>query len=139
MKGYVGETEILMQRTIDFRHVLYSGLHLQFVAMLLRPSEELGGEILLGTDQFFKIETGKGRLLLGGITHKIKAGDIVIVPAGVHHNLICVGKKPLKFFTIYGPSHHIDQLAQATRVKAGLSDARFDGVSTEHAAPIVLL
>lgn len=139
MKGYVGEIESLMQTTIDFRHVLYSGLHLQLVTMLLQPSEELGGEIHLGTDQFFRIEAGRGRLVIGGITHKVKSGDVAIVPAGVHHNLICVGDKPLKFFTICGPPHHIDQLAQSTRVEASVSDARLGGVSTEHAPPIVLL
>ena len=104
MNGYVADIEKLTEENADFRRVLYSGDKLQLVLMSIRPGEEIGGEVHADTDQFFRIEAGKGRVLIEGVTHKIKAGDGIVVPAGAHHNVICTGHDPLKLYTIYGPS-----------------------------------
>ena len=47
-------------------------------------------------DQFFRVEKGKGEIVIDGITHKLKSGDAILVPAGASHNLINVGAKSLK-------------------------------------------
>jgi oxalate decarboxylase/phosphoglucose isomerase-like protein (cupin superfamily) len=71
------------------------------------------------------------------VTHKVKAGDGIVVPAGAHHNVICTGHEALKLYTIYGPPHHEDQLVQKTKAEAYASDEVFSGEATEQAAEAV--
>ncbi len=78
----VANIEELTEENSDFRRVLYSGTRLRPVLMSLDPSEELGGEIHPETDQFFRIEDGKGRIVIDGVIHKVEAGDCAVVPAG---------------------------------------------------------
>lgn len=137
MNGYIGNIEELTDGNTDFRRVLYSGAHLQLVLMSVAPGQELGGEIHPSTDQFFRVEDGKGRIVVDGVPHKVGAGHGVIVPAGAHHNVICTGHAPLKLYTIYGPPQHRDQLVQATKSEADASEEKFDGQATEHAAEVV--
>lgn len=137
MIGYVANIEELTDENTDFRHVLYSGTKLQLVLMSLEPGTEIGGEIHADTDQFFRIEEGKGMVVIDGVTHKVKAGDGIVVPAGAHHNVICTGHEALKLYTLYGPPHHQDQLVQKTKADADASDEVFSGVATEQAAEVV--
>ena len=137
MNGYCADIEELTEENTDFRRVLYSGTKLQLVLMSLQPGQEIGGEIHADTDQFFLFEDGKGCVVIDGVTHKVGAGDGVIVPAGAHHNVICTGHDPLKLYTIYGPSHHRDQLVQKTKAEADVSDESFDGQATEQASEVV--
>ncbi len=137
MIGYVGNIEELTDENTDFRRVLYSGTKLQLVLMSLEHGTEIGGEIHADTDQFFRIEEGKGMVVIDGVTHKVKAGDGIVVPAGAHHNVICTGHKALKLYTLYGPPHHEDQLVQKTKAEANASDEGFSGAATEQAAKVV--
>ena len=105
--------------------------------MSLEPGTEIGGEIHADTDQFFRIEDGKGRVVIDGMPHKVGPGDGVVVPAGAHHNVICTGHEALKLYTLYGPPHHRDQLVQKTKAEADVSDEVFSGKATEHAAEVV--
>ena len=138
MIGYVANIEQLTQKNTNFRHVLYSGTKLQLVLMSVEPGEELGGEVHADADQFFRIEAGKGRIVIDGVTHKIKPGDGIVVPAGAHHNLICIGHTPLKLYTVYGPPQHRDQLVQTTKPEVDTPEAAFEGHSTETASPMAL-
>jgi mannose-6-phosphate isomerase-like protein (cupin superfamily) len=137
MIGYVANIEGLTEENTDFRRVLYSGTKLQLVLMSVKPGEELGGEIHADTDQFFRIKHGKGRVVIDGVTHKIKAGDGVVVPAGAHHNVICTGHDALKLYTIYGPPHHRDQLVQKTKAEADASKEAFAGQASEKATEVL--
>ena len=137
MKGYVANIEALTQENTHFRHVVYSGSKMQLVLMSVAPGEELGGEIHGDTDQFFRVEGGEGRIVIDGVTHKVKPGDGIVVPAGVHHNVICTGHDDLKLYTIYGPPHHRDQLVQKTKAEADASDEAFEGKTTEQPAEVV--
>lgn len=138
MIGYIGNIEQLTEENSNFRRVLYSGSKLQLVLMSIEPGKEIGGETHANTDQFFRIESGKGRLVIDSKTHKIKAGDGIVVPAGAHHNLICTSHEALKVYTIYGPPHHQDQLIQKTKAEADVSDETFEGDATEKTADVVL-
>lgn len=137
MHGYVADIEELTEGNTDFRRVLYSGGKLQLVLMSIPPGEEIGGEVHADTDQFFRIEDGKGRIVIDGVTRKIKGGDAIVVPAGAYHNVICTGHDPLKLYTLYGPPHHHDQLVQATKPEAGASEETFDGHPTEKPSDVV--
>ena len=137
MKGYFGNIEELTEENADFRRVLYSGSKLQLVLMSVPPGEELGGENHADTDQFFRIEEGKGLIVVDGVTHKVAEGDGVVVPAGAHHNVICTGHDVLKLYTIYGPPHHRDKLVQKTKAEADASDEAFSGETSEQAPEVV--
>ncbi len=131
MKGFVDDIEELTEQNDDFRHVLYTGKHLQLVLMSLKPGEEIGDEVHQNRDQFFRVEQGKGQIVIDGVTQKIKSDDAIVVPAGARHNLINTGDKALKLYTIYGPPNHLDQLIQATKAEAVKSKEAFAGVTTE--------
>lgn len=131
MFGYVADIETLTGENTDFRRVLYSGPNLQLVLMSLRPGEEIGAETHKHTDQFFRIESGKGRIEIDGKAQEVKSGAGIIVPAGARHNLICTGKKGMRIYTIYSPPHHQDLLIQTTKAEADASHESFGGIPTE--------
>ena len=88
MKGFVGDIEDQAEDNSDFRRVIYTGKNLQLVLMSLKPGEDIGEEVHKDRDQFFRIEKGKGEVLIDGKPLKIKGDDAVLVPAGARHNII---------------------------------------------------
>jgi mannose-6-phosphate isomerase-like protein (cupin superfamily) len=131
MKGFVNNIEKLTKDNKDFRRVLYTGKHLQLVLMTLKSGEEIGEEVHVSRDQFFRVEKGKGEVEIDGHRSRIKSDDAILVPAGARHNVINSGDKPLKLYTVYGPPNHKDGIVLTTKVKAGASKEHFDGKTTE--------
>jgi len=119
MKGFVKNIE---QETLDnnnFRKVLYTSQHGQVVVMSLLPNEEIGMEVHEYTDQFFRVDSGEGKVIMDGEESIISDGFAVVVPAGTMHNVINTsGDKPLKLYTIYMPPHHVDGTMHATKAVA---------------------
>jgi len=56
-------------------------------------------------------------VIIAGDSVKVGKDDAVIVPAGVRHNVINTGQKPMKLFMIYGPPHD-PRLSPASTIKA---------------------
>ena len=131
MTGYTADIEKLTTENAAFRHVLYTGPHLQLVLMALKPGEDIGMETHKTHDQFFRIEKGHGEIDINGTHHKVKGGSAIIVPAGATHNLTNTGDKPLRLYTLYGPPNHKDGLVEQTKAAALASTEVFDGVATE--------
>lgn len=102
-KGCVADIEKLTEKNEDFRQVPYTGAHLQLVLMSLKPGQDIGTEAHATHDRFFRIEKGEGAAVIDRVTHKVKDGDCVIVPAGAEHNLTNAGDKLLRLCTLYGP------------------------------------
>jgi mannose-6-phosphate isomerase-like protein (cupin superfamily) len=73
--------------------------------MSLLPKEEIGEEVH-EVDQFLRIESGSGEAVLDDVTHSISQGNVLIVPAGVKHNLVNTGADNMKLYTLYMPPHH---------------------------------
>jgi mannose-6-phosphate isomerase-like protein (cupin superfamily) len=119
MKGFVKNIE---QETLDnnnFRKVLYTSQHGQVVVMSLLPNEDIGMEVHSYTDQFFRVDSGEGKVIMDGEESVISDGFAVVVPAGTMHNVINTsGDKPLKLYTIYMPPHHVDGTVHATKAIA---------------------
>ncbi len=100
--------------------------------MVLRPNEEIGFEIHNENDQFFRFEKGEGRVVIDDINYDVNDGDCVIVPLGARHNVINTSETDdLKFYTIYGPPHHMDKTVHKTKKEAMSSNEEFDGVTSE--------
>lgn len=131
-KGYFGHIEELTKDNIDFRHVLYTGQHMQLVLMSLLPGEDIGVEVHEENDQFFRFDAGYGKVIVGETEYEVEDGDAIVVPAGTEHNVINTSdSESLKFYTIYAPSHHKDGIVRATKTEAMENEADFDGVTTE--------
>jgi mannose-6-phosphate isomerase-like protein (cupin superfamily) len=131
-KGYKDNIEKLTFENNNFRKVLYTGAGLQLVLMSLKPGEDIGSEVHSENDQFFRIDAGNGKAVINEIEYEIKDGDAVIVPMGAEHNIINTSdNEDLKFYTIYAPSHHKDQIVRATKKEALANEEDFDGVTTE--------
>jgi mannose-6-phosphate isomerase-like protein (cupin superfamily) len=131
MKGFIGDIEQLTEGNRDFRQVLYTGPHLQLVLMSLHPGEEIGEEVHEDTDQFFRVEEGKGEAWIDGHATPIKSDMAVLVPAGARHNIRNTGEKALKLYTLYGPPHHEDGTVHHTKADAEQATEEFAGKTTE--------
>ena len=129
MKGFIDNIERLTTDNTDYRRVLYTGKHLQLVLMTLQPGEEIGSEVHRTHDQFLRVESGRGEVVIDDVPHPIEDDDAVIVPAGARHNVVNTGTAPLQLYTLYGPPEHRDGVVQAT--KADEFDEHFDGKTTE--------
>ena len=131
MKGFVDDIEELTEANDDFRRVVYTGKKLQLVLMALKPGEEIGEEVHEDRDQFFRVEKGKGEIVIDGVTTKIKSDIAMIVPAGARHNVRNTGDKKLRLYTLYAPPEHLDGTVHATKADAQASEEHFDGTTTE--------
>lgn len=85
----------------NFRKVIHTDALQQIVVMSLCPGEEIGTEVHDSTSQFIRIEQGEGVAVLDGIEYDIYEGDVVVVPAGITHNVISSGTVALKLYTVY--------------------------------------
>lgn len=132
MKGFKNNIEKLTEMNNDFRRVLYSSKHCQLVLMSLQPSEEIGLETHTENDQFFRFESGSGKVIIDDNEYFVVDGDAVIVPAGAKHNVINTSTtEPLKMYTIYSPPHHKDGIIRTTKDEAIKNEKDFDGTTTE--------
>ena len=125
MTGYVGHIERLTENNKYFRQVLFTGKHAQLVVMSLLPGEEIGDEVHQNVDQFFRIEEGEAKFVFNEKEeHIARAGDAVIVPAGIFHNVINTSsKEPLKLYTVYSPPNHPDGTIHKTKAEAEAAEA----------------
>ena len=131
MKGYIENIEQVTKTNTLFRKVLYTGKYSQLVLMNLKPGEEIGAEVHIDVDQFFRFEEGTGQVIIDDVTHNIEAEFAVIVPAGANHNVVNTGDSELKLYTIYSPAEHQDGTIRATKAEAEAEPEHFDGKTTE--------
>ena len=131
MKGYTGDIEDRTEANRDFRRVVYTGPHMQLVLMSLEPGEEIGEEIHATTDQFFRVEEGKGEVWIDGHETRIESDTAIVVPAGARHNIRNTGHKPLKMYTLYAPPQHEDGTVHRTKADADRAEEHFAGRTTE--------
>jgi len=132
MKGYNANIEKETLENTNFRKVLYTGKHSQLVLMSLAPKEEIGMEVHIENDQFFRFEKGQGKCIIDGNEYKVSDGFAIVVPAGAEHNVVNVSEtEALKLYTIYSPPHHQDGVVRATRDEAMANGPEFDGKTTE--------
>lgn len=131
MKGFVQNIEELTEKNSDFRRVLYTGKNLQLVLMSLKAGGDIGEEVHPDRDQFFRVEEGKGEILIDGRNTTVEASFGIVVPAGARHNIKNTGDKPLRLYTLYGPPEHADGTVHVTKADAMASEEHFAGQTTE--------
>ena len=87
-----------------YRRVVFTSKHLQLVVMSLRPNERIGGETHKSSDEFYRVESGEGAVVMAGRRVPLVAGDAVFIAAGTRHDIINMSdKRALKLYTILAP------------------------------------
>jgi mannose-6-phosphate isomerase-like protein (cupin superfamily) len=131
MKGFVTNIEQATLENEAFRRVLYTARHSQLVLMSIPAGEDIGEEVHDG-DQFIRIEEGEGQSVLDGVERDLTDGSVIVIPAGVKHNIRNTSRdEALKLYTLYAPSHHKDATVHATKADAMADDEHFDGATTD--------
>lgn len=108
----------------NFRTAVWTGCHMQMTVMCIPVRGEIGLEIHEDTDQFIRVEQGSGITKMGvsrrqpDFQRQISEGDVVFVPAGTWHNIINVGRCPLKVSAIYAPPNHAGGTVHRTKEEA---------------------
>lgn len=119
MSGFSTNLEKATLENNYFRKVIFTAPHSQLVLMCLQTSEDIGMETHDENDQFFRVEKGQGKAVIGGEEFDLEDGSCVVIPAGTEHNIINVSDtEQLKLYTIYSPAHHPDGRLNVTKAEA---------------------
>lgn len=105
----------------NYRTVAWTGKYLQVTLMSIPVGESIGLEQHPETDQFLRLDKGKGRCVMGpaedNLTFQqdVSDGWSIQVPAGAWHDVINTGDEPMQLYAVYAPSHHAQGIVQATK------------------------
>ena len=108
----------------NYRTVAWSGKYLQVTLMSIPAGEDIGLEAHPETDQFLRLDGGRGRVQMGpakdrlDFDREVEDGWAVLVPAGTWHNITNIGDEPMQLYTVYAPVHHAAGKIQATAADA---------------------
>ena len=111
----------------NYRTVAWSGRYLQVTLMSIPVGSDIGWEAHPETDQFLRLDAGKGRAQIGTskeqliVDQDVSDGWCVLIPAGAWHNVTNTGDEPMQLYTIYAPAHH-----QPGKVHQTAADAAAD-------------
>jgi mannose-6-phosphate isomerase-like protein (cupin superfamily) len=108
----------------NYRTVAWSGKYLQVTLMSIPVGGDIGLEVHPDTDQFIRLDAGRGRVQMGpaadelSFEQEVTDGWCVLVPAGSWHNITNIGDAPMQVYTLYAPQHHQPGKVQATQAIA---------------------
>jgi mannose-6-phosphate isomerase-like protein (cupin superfamily) len=111
----------------NYRAVAWSGKYLQLTLMSIPVGEDIGLEAHPETDQFLRLDAGRGRVQMGPTKEQldfdgeVEDGWAIFVPAGTWHNVTNIGDEPMRLYAVYAPVHHA-----AGKVHATAADAKQD-------------
>lgn len=123
------DIEAATTENADYRVVAWTGTYLQVTLMAIPVGESIGLEAHPETDQFLRLDAGRGRVRMGPskdeVTYERDVADgwSIQVPAGTWHDIENTGDVPLRLYTIYAPVHHAAGVVQHTRDDAERDDA----------------
>lgn len=109
---YVANVAQMAMQNMNFRTAFWTGCHVQMTLMCIPMCSDIGLEVHEDTDQIIRIEQGVALVKMGAcknqldVQMKVCKGDVVFVPAGMWHNIVNIGRMPLKVSSIYAPPHH---------------------------------
>jgi mannose-6-phosphate isomerase-like protein (cupin superfamily) len=94
-----------------YRTVAWTGKYLQVTLMSIPAGESIGLELHPQTDQFLRLESGRGRCFMGAgkdnldFQQDVEDGWSIQVLAGVWHDVINAGDKPMRLSSTEPDSH----------------------------------
>ncbi len=119
-----------------YRRVAWSGKYLQLTLMSIPVGGDVGLEAHPETDQFLRLDAGRGRVQMGpaedqlDFDQEVEDGWAILVPAGTWHNVTNIGDEPMQLYAVYAPVHHAPGKVQETS-----ADAERDEASGEDEPP----
>ena len=96
----------------NYRTVAWSGRYLQVTLMSIPFGGDIGLEAHPETDQFLRLDAGRGRVQIGPSKNEltfekeVADGWCILIPAGTWHNVTNIGDEPMQLYAIYAPAHH---------------------------------
>ncbi|MFD8290313.1 cupin domain-containing protein [Streptomyces lavendulae] len=112
----------------NYRTVAWSGKYLQLTLMSIPVGEDIGLEAHPETDQFLRLDAGRGRVQMGptkdqlDFDQEVEDGWAICVPAGTWHNVTNIGDETLQLYAVYAPVHHAPGNIHATAADAELDE-----------------
>lgn len=121
---FVINIEKAAEQNRTFRTALWTGNYMQVTLMSIQPGEDIGLELHPNTDQFLRIEEGRGLVQMGktkdnlSFRKNVSEDDAIMVPAGFWHNVTNTGHEPIKLYSIYAPPEHPFGTVHRTKAEA---------------------
>lgn len=115
-----------------FRTALWTGKYLQLTLMSIGVGEDIGLEMHADVDQFIRLEGGQGLLQMGprkgevAFERNVSDDDIILIPAGIWHNLTNTGTEPIKLYSIYAPPEHPHGTVHETKAIAEAAEEKYE-------------
>lgn len=110
----------------NFRAAVWTGEYLQTTLMNIPVRGEIGLELHEDTDQMLLVVQGQAFAMMGAgkdnldFRQRVMMGDAIFVPAGTWHNVVNIGRIPLRLVSVYAPPHHPKGTVHRTRREAEL-------------------
>jgi len=108
----------------NYRTTRWTGTNIQMTLMSIEAGHDIGLEVHADGDQFLRVEAGTARVQMGPSKNDLsfdqEVGDdwVILVPAGMWHNVTNIGDEPLKIYAIYGPPEHPSSTVHSTKADA---------------------
>ena len=96
----------------NFRTTLWTGEHLQLTLLSIPVCGDIGVEMHPDVDQFIRVESGRAKIYMGSCRNTLQeqacvdGNYAILIPAGTWHNIVNVGNRPLKLYSLYAPPQH---------------------------------
>lgn len=106
------DLEKATRENAHYRSVAWSGRYLQVTLMSIPVGSDIGLEMHPETDQFLRLDAGRGRVQIGTakdrltFEQEVSDGWCILVPAGSWHNVANIGEEPMQVYAVYAPAHH---------------------------------
>ena len=113
----------------NYRTVAWTGTYLQVTLMSIPVGESIGLEVHPDTDQFLRLDGGRGRCVMGpakdqlDFEQEVSDGWSIQVPAGSWHDVVNTGDEPLRLYAVYAPVHHAPGIVQRSSDDAERDEA----------------
>lgn len=108
----------------NFRTTLWTGQDMQLTLMSIPVRGDIGVEMHEDVDQFIRIESGHAKVYMGSRENALReVGNVnenyaIIIPAGTWHNVVNIGNRPLKVYSLYAPPQHPRGTVHKTKADA---------------------
>lgn len=123
------DIERATKENASYRTVAWTGRYLQVTLMSIPVGESIGLEQHPETDQFLRLDAGRGRVLMGSARddldyqQDVSDGWSIQVPAGTWHDIVNTGDVPMRLYAVYAPVHHAPGVVQPTAADAARDEA----------------
>jgi mannose-6-phosphate isomerase-like protein (cupin superfamily) len=93
-------------------------------SVMVERCGDIGLETHPETDQFLRLDAGRGRAQMGPspdnltFDQEVSDGWCILVAAGTWHNVTNIGDEPTQLYAIYAPAHHMPGKIRATATEA---------------------